>query len=73
MTTTLDLGYMPEAAALAVWEVLHGETYWDFRVHRGLAPGGMSVTVETECDGTIEEISGMALHVMAIALGKGAK
>ena len=65
---TIDLGYLPTAAADKVFWALNGETYMSFRVQRGLGPGGMAVTLETDYAGTLEEIAGMAMHVMAMAL-----
>ena len=66
--TTLDLGYMSEIAAAKVYAALHGKTFMSFRVNRGVCPSGTAVTVETDYDDTIEEISGMAMHVLAEAM-----
>jgi hypothetical protein len=66
--TTIDLGSLPEAAAQKVEWALNGETYMSFRVQRGLTPGGVAVTLETDYEGTLGEIAGMAMHVMAMAL-----
>ena len=66
--TTIDLGCMSEKAAAKVYAALNGKTFMNFRVNRGVCPSGMAVTVETDYDDTLEEISGMAMHVLAEAM-----
>ncbi len=65
---TYDLGYMNEKAANRIFTALDGKSFMNFRVSRGISPGGINVELSTDypADGNSDvEILTFALHIVA--------
>lgn len=68
MTTTIEIGNLDKGQASIVKDRIHGKSYMDFRVICAPLGGSYHVFVESDYDGTPEEIQEMLLFVMATEL-----
>ena len=66
--TNIEIGNMDKAQADIVKEKINGKSYMDFRVICAPIGGSYRVSVETDYDGTPEEIQEMLFFIMASEL-----
>jgi len=68
--TTISLGNMPKELGQNLVEKLNGQTYMNFEILVCPIGGSYAVMAQSFYDGTVDEILGMFLFVMATELAE---